>query len=464
MSFIHSIKFRFTIWYLLVLAVLLIALSAGVYFYLARGLHRNLDGALLLRSTQLRSFPSILDSIRQGEFREELGEIIILYFYSNSQLVQVSPRDVNIPLNSEFISEAIGGRRMFATIQTPQGERLRLLAVPLSLNMPGPPPSQEPATLVIARSTEQINEALARLVRTFIIAVPVAMALAAGGGIFLASRALKPVDQIARTAQEIGAGDLSRRISVTTRDELGRLAQTLNDMIGRLENAFQRQKQFTSDASHDLRAPLAIIEAESTLTLQKERPPGDYRHSLEIISQESRHMSLLIDRLLTLARADAGNEQWNFTEVDLGDLITSMSTDVEILCHEKGLSFQLDKGQDLVVKGDEARLRELFMNLVDNAIRYTPSPGTVSVSSRREGQMAIVTITDTGVGIPAEDIPFIFERFYRVDRSRPRGDGGSGIGLAICRHIAEIHGASIEVQSEVGKGSTFSIRLPLYSP
>jgi signal transduction histidine kinase len=245
---------------------------------------------------------------------------------------------------------------------------------------------------------------------------------------------------------------------------LGRLAATLNEMIGRLEKAFQRQKQFTSDASHELRTPLAVIEAESTLALQKERPSSDYQRSLEIISQESSQMSSLIDQLLTLARADAGKEQWNFTEVNLGKLISNLSADVEVLCKEKGLSLQLGKTKDLVVNGDEARLRELFMNLLDNAIRYTPAPGTVSVSFRREGQMAVVAITDTGIGIPAEDIPFIFERFYRVDKSRSRAEGGSGLGLAICRHIAEAHGGKIEVESQVGAGSTFSVWLPLQSP
>ena len=151
----------------------------------------------------------------------------------------------------------------------------------------------------------------------------------------------------------------------------------------------------------------------------------------------------------------------DFAEVELDKLISNLSTDVEVLCQEKGLSFQLGQTQDLVVKGDEARLTELFMNLLDNAIRYTHAPGTVSLSLRREGQMAVVAITDTGIGILAEDIPLIFERFYRVDKSRSRTEGGSGLGLAICRYIAESHGGKIEVESRVGGGSTFSVWLPL---
>jgi heavy metal sensor kinase len=464
MSFIHSIKFRFTIWYLLVLAFLLIALSGGVYFYLSRSLYRSLDRSLAIRSTQLCSIQEILESIRQGEFQEQLGEIVILYFYSGDQLVEVSAPGIGVSLSHEFVSKTIAGSSAFTTSQTAEGERLRLVAVSINLSMLGPPPGIQPAALVIARSTRQIENILTRLVGTLAIAVLLTLALAAGGGIFLAGRALKPVEKIARTAQEIEETDLSRRISVNTKDELGRLAATLNAMIGRLEKAFQRQRQFTSDASHELRTPLSVIEAESTLALQKERPPSDYRQSLETISQEARQMSSLIDRLLALARADAGKEQWNFTQVDLGKLITNLSADVGVLCQEKGLSLQLGQTQDLAVKGDEARLRELFMNLLDNAIRYTPAPGTVSVSLRREGQMAVVAIKDTGVGIPAEDMPFIFERFYRVDKSRSRTEGGTGLGLAISRHIAEAHGGKIEVESQVGAGSTFSVSLPLQSP
>jgi len=463
MSFIHSIKFRFTIWYLLVLAVLLSALSAGVCLYISRNLYRSLDRSLQIRSTQLCSIQDILESIRQGEFQEQLGEIVILYFYAGDQLMEVSAPGISIPLSQEFISKAIAGRSAFTTGQTEEGERLRILAVSINLSMLGPPPGVQPAALAIARSTRQIDNALARLVRTLMIAVPLALALAAGGGIFLAGRALRPVDNIARTAQEIGETDLSRRINVNTKDELGRLAATLNAMITRLEKAFQRQKQFTSDASHELRAPLSVIEAESSLALQKERPSDDYRQSLETISQEAKQMSSLVDQLLGLARADAGKEQWDFTQVNLGKLIANLSADIEVLCQEKGLSLQLGQMQDAVVKGDEVRLRELFMNLLNNAVRYTPAPGTVSVSLRREGQMAVVAIKDTGMGIPAEDIPLIFERFYRVDKSRSRAEGGSGLGLAICKHIAEAHGGKIEVESQVGSGSTFSAWLPLLS-
>jgi heavy metal sensor kinase len=460
MSFVHSIKFRFTVWYLLVLIVLLGSLSTVVYFRMSRSLNHNLDNSLELRSTQLQSIRTILDSINQGEFQQELGEIVVLYYYSGDTLVQVSSRNMSITLDSQFVEQAIKGESSFVTVHTATGEGVRLYAAPILLPGSGGGPSVQQAAVVVGRSTKDIEQALDGLVRTLSIAVPLTLVVAAGGGVFLARRALKPVDQISQTARDIGERDLSQRIEVNTRDELGRLASTLNQMIGRLQRAFKRQQQFTGDASHELRTPLAVIQAESSLALQKERSASDYQKSLETISQEVNHMSSIIDRLLALARADDGKDQLAFQEVNLGKLIQDLGVDAEILCQEKGLGFHLGEAHDLVVKGDEAMLRQLFLNLLDNAIKYTPSGGTVSVSFRTEGQMAVVVITDTGIGIAPEDIPFIFERFYRVDKARSRAGGGTGLGLAISQRIAEAHGGKIGVESQVGKGSTFTVSLP----
>lgn len=236
------------------------------------------------------------------------------------------------------------------------------------------------AALVIGRSTEEIDQALKRLRRILATAVPLTMVVAGTGGVFLARRALKPVEYIAQTAREIEESDLSRRIKVNTKDELGRLASTLNDMIERVEQAFRRQQQFTADASHELRTPLAIIEAESTLALQKDRVAGDYQGSLALISQEANHMATIIDQLLTLARADSGKEQFVFTEIPLGELLGDLAPDVELLCLEKGLQFQLGSMENPVVGGDRGRLKGLLLSLLDNDIRYTPSGGTVSIS------------------------------------------------------------------------------------
>ncbi|MBM3133238.1 MAG: HAMP domain-containing protein, partial [Chloroflexi bacterium] len=234
MSFIHSIKFRFTLWYLTILGVLLVALSFGVYFYLSNSLYRNLDDSLNLRAEQIQTVPDVFASIREGEFEEELGEIVTLYFYSGDQLMAISRRDVSMAMNTRLIEQAIEGESSFATTRASDGQELRLLIVPFSSQgpgfMPGGPgggmaglsrPSLSDAALVIGRPTSEIDDALHGLVNTLLIAVPLTMLVAGAGGIFLARRALKPVDHIAQTAHEIEEKDLTRRIPVNTKDELG---------------------------------------------------------------------------------------------------------------------------------------------------------------------------------------------------------------------------------------------------
>lgn len=470
MNFIHSITFRFTIWYLVVLAALLLALSAGVYGWLSRGLHQNMDDDLRVRTTQLQSVRGVLDSIGQGSFEEDLGEVVVLYFEQAGTLRSISPKDVDLPLEANLVMAAIEGEASFDTVHTANHGDLRVHVVPFSEEdpafmpgRPGMPGSRvriDSAALAVGRSTSDIDDALRRLRRILMLAIPFTLVIAGAGGVFLARRALKPVDQIGKTALEIEETDLSRRIPVTTKDELGRLSSTLNQMIDRLERAFNRQQQFTGDASHELRTPLSVIEAESTLALQRDRSDKEYRQSLETIAQEAKHMAVIIDQLLALARADSGKAKPVFTEVNLGQVIDEVVSDIDVLCREKGLDLSVGEVVDLKVSGDAGMLRQLFVNLLSNAIRYTEIGGKVSVSMRGEGRTAVVDITDTGIGIPQEEIPHVFERFYRVDKARSRAEGGSGLGLAICKHIAEAHGGTIEVQSQVGKSSTFSVQLP----
>jgi heavy metal sensor kinase len=473
MSFIHSIKFRFTIWYLIVLMLLIGALSVGVYFYLSHSLHQNLDRSLGLRATQLQTIQGVMSSIAMGEFEEELGEVVLLYFKNEDELTSISARNVNVTLDSALVQQALDGEASYTTIKTEEDKELRFYIVPFRqegpASLPGmqgmPPggPSIESAAIAVGRSTTDIDESLAGLIRTLVIAGPLTLVLAGAGGIFLAQRALKPVDQITRTAHEIEESDLSRRIPVQSKDELGRLAATLNKMIERLEKAFKRQKQFTSDASHELRTPLAVIQAESTLALSKERTADEYKQSLEIVSNESMLMAKVIDQLLTLARADSGKEQLSFEEIDLSELLAGVAANAEILCRDWGLEFRSDLMDNILVSGDRAKLRELFLNLLDNAIRYSPDGGKISLTLRRVEEMAVISIADTGIGISEEDIPHIFERFYRVDKARSRVENGAGLGLAICKYIAEIHGGRIEVISRLGEGSTFSVWLPIFN-
>ncbi len=317
------------------------------------------------------------------------------------------------------------------------------------------------AALIVGRSSKDIDTTLNRLFQIFIIALPLTLVLAGGGGLFLLRRVLIPVKEMTDTAREIEEKDLSRRIDVKTDDELGKLANTLNLMIEKLDKAFQRQKELTGDASHELRAPLAVIQAEATLALQREREASSYKKSLEVIAQESDHMSGILNQLLTLARADSGKVQMTIQAIHLNPFLEALGRDIEVLCHEKGLTLHMEFHEQLYIEGDPGMMRNMILNLLTNAIRYTDKAGKITMALSKETGHAVVSISDTGIGIPKDALPYIFNRFYRVDKARSRAAGGSGLGLAISKQIIDMHGGTLQVKSEMNHGSTFVVRLPL---
>jgi heavy metal sensor kinase len=452
MSIFKSIKVRLTVWYLIAIALLLAVFGAVAYFMLSKNLYRNLDEALRMRVAELQNSITVKD--HQISFEQKFNDLILIYDADSALLQKLGP-NVRFSNIEEMVQRTLFGQSSFLTAPTTEGQDVRLYAAPFNLD------SRTRIAVIVGRPTREIQDMLSIFRVVIIYSALVVVLLAGVGGMFLANRTLKPVDQITNIARGIGEGDLSRRIDIQSEDEMGRLASTLNGMIARLEEAFKKQRQFAADASHELRTPLAIIQAESSLALDKKRTQAEYRRSLELVSQEVDYMSEIIGKLLLLARSDAGSERFNFQEVNLTDLFTELSSDVEALAQEKGLVFNLGPMDNLTVKGDRLKLRQLFLNILDNAIRYTPSGGTVSSSLIRKNGSAFVSISDTGMGIPAEHLPLIFDRFYRVDKARSRSDGGMGLGLAIASSIAKLHGGDIEVESEVGKGSTFHVILPL---
>lgn len=444
--FFKSIKLRLTAWYLLVIVVLLAIFSTVAYLMLENNLRRDLDESLQNRVSDLLRNVKLEDS-----------ELILIYD-SNGNLVQGLGPSVEYEQIEGIVQQALLGTSSFITTSTTEGREVRLYVAPFVTD------STTRFAIVIGRLPVDTDS----LLRTFRIVLEYAslavIVLAGIGGMFLANRWLKPVDWITGTAREIGEGNLGRRINIRRGDEMGRLATTINGMVERLEKALNRQRQFTADASHELRTPLAVIQAESSLALDKERTQEEYRKSLELVTQEVKYMTTVINKLLLLARIDAGEEPISFQEVNMKDLLTELAADLEILTRDKGLQLNLGEMENLSVNGDRVKLRQLFLNILENAIRYTPSGGTISGSLLRKNNTAVATIADTGIGISPEHLPFIFERFYRVDKARSRAEGGAGLGLAIARNIAKVHGGEIEVESEVSKGSAFHIILPLLSP
>ncbi len=516
--FLNSIKFKFTLWYLTILATVLIVLGIGIYLTLSKSLHRNLDRSLMVRAEQITTFRDVIAIIGGGTFEAEPGELLSFYYYANDQLMDVSPKGRKVPVDTTWINRIIDGETGFSDISTDRAGNYRLYSIPFTpentrirldtftpQRPPRPPQKMEKrpegrdathqeiykpengeqppppgkhdrrprqdrqpnvveidrAALIVARSTRDMDIALSRLLRILLLALPITLILAGGGGIFLLKIILNPVEKITQTAREIEEHDLSKRIEVTTKDELGRLSSTLNLMIERLEKAFMRQKELTGDASHELRAPLAVIQAEATLALQQERDLPSYQKSLEIIAQESDHMSGIIKQLLTLARADSGKEHTVFQKLDLSLFLKILCEDVDILCREKSQALHMKHSGQVFIKGDKNLLRNLMLNLLRNAIQYTAEGGEISVSLGQKKDMAIISVSDTGIGIPPQALPHIFNRFYRVDKARSRESGGSGLGLAICKYIVDSHSGTFQVTSQVNEGSTFIVKFPI---
>lgn len=315
----------------------------------------------------------------------------------------------------------------------------------------------------VAESTQVFDRSLGRFRQMLYAAGPFFLILAALGGYWLSRRALVPVDQIILAARKIGVRDLSRRLEVPrSGDELERLAETLNEMLLRLDTAFQRVTQFTADASHELRTPITIMRTNAEIMLRKPRTDGEYREALVRILDESERISRVIDQLLLLARADSGAAIPQLRRTDLNAAMRSACNDAKVLADEKQVRFSWSVSDTpLSVWGDAISLERLFVVLLDNAVKYTLSGGAVDVQLRRDDGFAVADVRDTGRGIAAEDLGHIFDRFYRSDHARSRESGGAGLGLAIGRWIAEAHGGEIQVQSELGQGSIFTVRLPL---
>jgi heavy metal sensor kinase len=277
----------------------------------------------------------------------------------------------------------------------------------------------------------------------------------------MSGRALKPVDQIARTARRISGQNLSERLPLRmTGDELDRLSATLNEMLARLEGAFGRITQFTADASHELRTPVAIIRTTAEVTTARPRTPEEHEKAWAQVISQTERTAQLIDGLLLLARADAGWDDLSFEAFDLAETLRAVTAEMEILAEASGLRLTAELPREHPMTGDSDALRRLLLILLDNAIKYTAPGGAVHVDMRLDGSSAVIQVRDTGAGIAPEDLPHIFDRFYRTARDRSRKTGGAGLGLAIAQWLAARHGGTIQVESTPGSGSTFRLILP----
>jgi heavy metal sensor kinase len=359
------------------------------------------------------------------------------------------------PLISRQSAElALTGRLTLANANLgPASQPFRLLATPVMLR-------GRQQVVVVAAPLQGVDEAADRILNLLLIAGPVAMLVAGIGAWWLLRRALDPVERMRRKAEEIGIDQLHERLAVPeAKDEIGQLAATLNAMLDRLEGGVRANRQLIADASHELRTPLAAMRVELDVSLRDGHRTAAERQVLKSVREDVDRMSRTIDNLITLARADEGRLDLLSAEVDLDQALDEAARPLRALAEAKRVRLVIT-GEPCRARGDEQRLQHALANLIENAIKFTPPGGEVTLSSWRRGPEVGVTVSDTGPGIPAEARPRVFDRFYRVDRSRSRESGGSGLGLAICREIATAHGGRVWVESEEGKGSAFSLALP----
>jgi len=459
------IKWKLTLWYGGILSIILVVFASGVYIYFRNSLQKSID-------TKIRSIGEVLSSsITEthntsvfGNFERYLENVLgrkpkgkFIQIMDSSGRIGAKMSDIEgetLPTSFSTLESALRGEIVYETIErvTP---RIRMVTIPIAEN------KKVSSVVQVGTSLEDFDETMKKLLIIMIISIPTSISVTIVVGYFMAKKALRPVDQIRRAAVKISSSNLDEKIDIVgRRDELGRLAETFNAMIGRLKDAFQRVNQFSIDVSHELKTPLTILKGETEVALRKEREKEDYKGLLKSNLEEIDRMSRIIDDLLLLSKADAKEITLNLEEIALRDLIMGVCMDMKIFADKKGIEIDVGDLEDVRLKGDELKIRRMLWNIVENGIKYTENGGKVFISSYVNDGYARIDVKDSGAGISEEDIRFIFDRFYRADRSRRR-ESGSGLGLSISKWIAEAHSGSIEVKSQPGQGSLFSMKLPI---
>jgi heavy metal sensor kinase len=453
-----SIRFRLTAWYSLSLAVVLGLLAVASYFAMRASMYRAVDVDLrfslagveeFLESQQGSSLSALPDEISH---KSTLG-VLFQIFDDQGKLVYQS--DVLASHHIKPLPPAASGGAIAFRKTGPEGWPVRLAAQRITFR-------GQPIIVEVAQPMRFHYASLREFATSLLISLPLLVVIAAFVGYWLSGRALAPVNRIVEEARAIDSSRLSQRLSVpAAHDELRRLSETLNSMLDRIEAAVTRIKQFTADASHELRAPVTLMQAAAEYNLRRERTREELVEAMEKILRESKRTSQLIDNLLLLARADSDEEVLNSTPVHVNSVLRDAVDRAREFAAGKNIRLASNIGEnELFVSGDAGLLQRLFFVLIENGIKYTPGNGSVSVALRPSSDEVVIEVADTGIGITPEDVPHVFDRFWRVDKARSRKMGGTGLGLSIAKWIVEKSSGTIRVESAVGHGSKFEVRLP----
>jgi heavy metal sensor kinase len=470
---LNTVRARLTLWHIGVLALTLAVFSFGVYVMLSRALHQKLD--LGLRASVEAAAASLTHETAEGETPSQAAHSTAQDLFIPDQALAVYDAEGRLLAERHSRDQAQARLPELSLIpddhpflftidveQPAQVGRLRVAAQRLRIA-----PDGRIYLVAVCQSFETVTGELSALLRVFSVAVPLALMLAGLGGWFLARQSLAPVVAMSETARRLSAETLEERLPVANpRDELGQLAATFNDLLARLNAAFAQQRQFMADASHELRTPLHVLRTAAQVTLERTRREEEYRDALIMIDEQAARLKHIVEEMFTLARADAGRRPVEHRDFYLDELVTQAARAAGMLAARKGITVQLAPTTEAIYRGDENLLRQMLFNLLDNAIKYTSAGGVIGLKLFQKNGDLLITVTDTGGGIPEESKPHIFERFYRADQARSRaesnGNGsGAGLGLSIARWVAEAHGGTIRLERSDPTGTTFAVVLPL---
>jgi heavy metal sensor kinase len=458
----YSVRTRLTLWYAGVLALSLIAFALVIYYAAAASFHTRQDESL--RSTAQTVASAYVEELAEAHSLSKAGQIVLAELTFPNHYVEIT--DITgrpiawsqnfagsvITVPSSVLDQARAAGSGLVTV-----DDRRVAVVPLST-------SDDLGFAAVAEPLGVIEEGLIQLRQDFFMGVPLVLLLASAGGYFLARKSLAPIMSMNRQTQHISAESLSSRLDITNpRDELGGLATTINDLLARLENSFKEQQRFIADASHELRTPLAVLRGETEVALGKTRTIEEYEESLTLIQEEAERLSRIVEDLFILARQPVDSPATLTREtVVLNRAVKDCARAARVLAFRKGVRLKVEEHSTAIaLTGDEDLIKRMILNLLDNAVKYTPEGGEILLSLERQNGNAQIVVRDSGIGIPEADQPRVFDRFYRVDKARSRALGGAGLGLSIVRCIVEAHGGQIEIESTPGHGSSFTVALPL---
>ena len=463
----RSLAFRLGVWYTLLLSATFILVGAVTFFGLQQYLRSSLRDTLGRRSEQVeRILLEAPADATSGSIAQKIDTRVTPEF--NNRFVRVTRMPATLiylsgpPSDRSFDPSAVSpsARSNDDAVIAPLTEfdltqHLMIRATPIST-------ASGSYVVEFGVSVAPIDAALDRLLDLLTLLLPVLIVCAAVGGYWLVNRALRPVDRLSRTAEQMSLQNLSQRLPVMhSGDALERLSISFNTMLGRLRDSLQTSRRFLADASHELRTPLTVIKGElEELTRESGLTESDLRERVGSVLEEVARLEHLVSGLLVLSRLDAGETRGVWVDIDLAELASNTAEHMRLMAEDRGIEIDMSALKKTVIQGDQSRLKQIIVNLLDNAIRFTPRGGTVSLRTTSDDAGSVLEVSDTGIGIPAYSIARVFDRFFRVDEARSREDGGAGLGLSIVKSICSAHGAQIDVTSQLGVGSSFRVKFP----